>query len=153
MPWCVHTERRFPPRNPRKCQLQIQDWQSSIQTEEMVPSDELVYCFYRFLTLTEVGQSLQHLNSCVVKIYLQICNVYASNSPTEFQLYGFHINLERDWALWATWFDVRVEFSKSWNEQSTRKVHYSNLGKILFTSVERGFPVKSSVQTARVLIC
>ena len=153
MLWCVHAERGFPPRNPRKCQLRIQDWQSSIQTDEMVSSDELVYCFYRFLTLTEVGQSSQHLNSCVVKIYLRIGDVYASNSPTEFQLYRFQINLERDWALWATWFDVRVEFSKSWSEQSKRKVHDSNLEKILFTSVERGFPVKSSVQTTWVLIC
>ena len=65
----------------------------------------------------------------------------------------FQINLERDWALLATWFVVRVEFSKSWSEQSKWKVHDSNLEKILFTSVERGFPVKSSVQTARVLIC
>ena len=130
MQWCVHAKRGFLPRNPRKCQLRIQDWQSSIQTEEMVPSDELAYCFYRFLTLTEVGQSSQHLNSCVVKIYLQIGDVYSSNSPTEFQLYGFQINLERDWALWATWLDVRVEFSKSWNEQSKRKVHDSDLEKI-----------------------
>ena len=79
MPWCVHAERGFPPRNPRKCQVRIQDWQSSIQTEEMVPSDELVYCFYRFLTLTGVGQSSQHLNSCVVKIYLRIGDIKFTN--------------------------------------------------------------------------
>ena len=134
-----------------KCQVRIKDWQSSIQTEEMVMSDELVYCFYHFRTLTsQVGQSSQRLNSCVVKIYLRIGDVYASNSSTEFQLYGFQRNLERDWALWATWFDVRVEFSKSWSKQTKRKVHDSNLEKILFTLVGRGFPVKSSVWTARV---
>ena len=70
-----------------------------------------------------------------------------------FPKYGFQTNLERDWALWATWFEVRVEFSKSWSEQSKRKVYDSNLENILFTSVKRGFPVKSSLQTVLVLIC
>ena len=60
-----------------KCQLRIEAWQSSIRTEEMVPSDELVYCFYRFCTLTGVGQSSQHLNSCVVKyIYASAMSTY-----------------------------------------------------------------------------
>ena len=95
MSWCVHAKHGFPPRNPRKCQLRIQDWQSSIQTEEMVPNDELVYCFYCFLNSHGGWTKLTlHLNSCVVKIYLRIGDVYASNSPTEFQLYGFQINLE-----------------------------------------------------------
>ena len=59
-----------------KCQLWIQDWQSSIQAEEMVPSDELVNCFYHFCTLTfQVGQC-SHLNSCIVRIYLRIGDVY-----------------------------------------------------------------------------
>ena len=51
----------------------------------MVPGDELVYFFYRFRTLTsQIGQSSQHLNSCVViEIYLRIGDVYASNSSTE----------------------------------------------------------------------
>ena len=58
-------------------------------------------------------------------------DVYASNSSTEFPLYGFQTNLESDWALWATCLSGIFQ---SWSEQSKRKVHDLNLEKILFTS-------------------
>ena len=61
-------------------------------------------------------------------------------------------HLERDWALWATWFDVRVEFSKSWSEQSKRSPWFKYRKDSVYV-VERVFPVKSSVRTARVLMC
>ena len=41
-----------------------------------MPSDELVYCFYRFRIITsQVGQSSQHLNSCLAKAYLRTGDV------------------------------------------------------------------------------
>ena len=77
------------------------DWHSSIQTEEMGLSDELVYCFYRLSTrLTEVEQGSQ-INSRVVKIYLRMLifthQIY-QQSCNGFD-YGFQTNLEKNWAL------------------------------------------------------
>ena len=91
------------------------DWHSSVQTEEMGLSDELVYCFYRLSTrLTEVEQGSQ-INSCVVKIYLRML-IFTHQIYQQSCNYTDSRQILKEIELfWATWFEILLEYPKSWS--------------------------------------
>ena len=84
----------------------IYDWHSSVHTEEMGLSDELVYCFYRLSTrLTEVEQGSQ-INSCVVKIYLRML-IFMHEIYQQSCNYTDSRQILKEIELcWATWFEI-----------------------------------------------
>ena len=83
-------------------------------------SDELVYCFYRLSTLgkrvcsqgnrrwTRLTNRFVHCQNIFTH------DLYAPNLPKELQLYSRQILKETE-LFWATWFEILLEYSKSWS--------------------------------------
>ena len=118
------------------------DWHSSVHTEEMGLSDELVYCFYRLSTrLTEVEQGSQ-INSCVVKIYLRML-IFTHQIYQQSCNYTDSRQILKEIELF--WFEILLEYPQVLKPEQSKPgtVRDSNQKKnAVCTLVER--PVKST---------